>query len=120
MDRLDASLISAALPSDFDADADRQTAYMRRFSTRTHSLRRTGSSALNLAILAAGGSEVCYATEMPPWDAAAGVVLVREAGGTVTRFSGAPYDLYGQEILATNGRVHEGAVRALAEAWPAG
>lgn len=119
VDRLDASLIAAALPTDFAAEADRQTAYLRRFSTRTHSVRRTGSSALNLAILAAGGCEVCYATVMHPWDSAAGVVLVREAGGTVTRFSGAPYDVYGLETLATNGRVHEESVRALAEAWPA-
>jgi myo-inositol-1(or 4)-monophosphatase len=118
--RLDQSLIATALPVDFKADADRQTAYMRRFSTRTHSLRRTGSSALNLAILAAGGCEVCYATAMNPWDAAAGVVLVREAGGVVTRFSGAAHDLYAQEILATNGRVHAEAIAALAEAWPGG
>jgi myo-inositol-1(or 4)-monophosphatase len=119
VDRLAASLIATALPTDFAADADRQTAYMRRFSTGTHSVRRTGSSALNLALLAAGACEICYATHMYPWDAAAGVVLVREAGGTVTRFSGEPYDPYQGEILATNGRVHEAAVRALNEAWPA-
>jgi myo-inositol-1(or 4)-monophosphatase len=118
VERLEASLVATALPTDFGADADRQTAYMRRFSTRTHSLRRTGSSALNLAILAAGGCDLCYATAMNPWDAAGGVVLVREAGGEVTRFSGAPYDLYGMEILASNGRLHEESVRALAEAWP--
>lgn len=117
-DRLDASLVTTALPVDFAADGDRQTAYMRRFSTHTHSLRRTGSSALNLALLAAGACEVCYATAMNPWDAAAGVVLVREAGGAVTRFDGSAYDLYRQEILATNGRVHDASVRALAEAWP--
>jgi myo-inositol-1(or 4)-monophosphatase len=117
VDRLGSSLIATALPTDFAADADRQTAYMRRFSTGTHSLRRTGSSALNLALLAAGACEVCYATQMNPWDAAAGVVLVREAGGAVSRFSGEPYDLYGCEILATNGRLHDAAVRALAEAW---
>jgi myo-inositol-1(or 4)-monophosphatase len=120
VDRLEASLIATALPTDFASDADRQTAYMRRFSTHTHSVRRTGSSALNLAILAAGGCDVCYATAMHPWDAAAGVVLVREAGGKVTRFSGSEYDLYGQEILATNGRVHEASVRALGESWTRG
>jgi myo-inositol-1(or 4)-monophosphatase len=118
VDRLESSLIATALPTDFASDADRQTAYMRRFSTHTHSLRRTGSSALNLALLAAGACEVCYATFMNPWDAAAGVVLVRETGGNVTRFSGEPYNLYDGEILATNGRVHEPAMKALAEAWP--
>ena len=90
-------------------------AYMRAFSIGTHSVRRTGSSALNLAIVAAGGFDVCYATAMNPWDAAAGVVLVREAGGEVSGLSGGPYDLYRQEILATNGRVHHEAL-TLAEA----
>jgi myo-inositol-1(or 4)-monophosphatase len=56
---------------------------------------------------------------MNPWDAAAGVVLVREAGGYVTDLCGAEYDLYGQEILATNGHVHAETVQALKEAWPA-
>ncbi|MCA1685660.1 MAG: inositol monophosphatase [Planctomycetia bacterium] len=120
VDRLASGLVALAMPTDFANDADRQTAYMRRFSTGTHSVRRTGSSALNLAILASGGCEVCFATGMHPWDAAAGVVLVREAGGTVTRFNQDPYDLYGQQILATNGRVHGEASRALAEAWQGG
>jgi myo-inositol-1(or 4)-monophosphatase len=120
VDSLERSLITTSLPIDFAADADRQTAYMRRFSSRTHSLRRTGSSALNLALIASGGCEVCYASAMGPWDAAAGVVLVSEAGGRVTRFNGAAHDLYGQEILATNGAVHDQAIRALAEAWPIG
>lgn len=118
-DALERSLITAALPADFASDGDRQTAYLRRMSTRTHSIRRTGSSALNLALVAAGACEVSYGSFLNPWDAAAGVLLVREAGGRVTRFSGASYDLYRGEILATNGRVHDAAVAALREAWPA-
>jgi myo-inositol-1(or 4)-monophosphatase len=118
VERLESSLIVTGLPTNFAADADRQTAFMRRFSTGTHSLRRTGSSALNLALLATGACEVCYATAMHPWDAAAGVLLVLEAGGAVSRFDGNPYDLYGSEILASNGSVHQEAVDALAQAWP--
>jgi myo-inositol-1(or 4)-monophosphatase len=118
VDRLEQSLIAAAFPLDFEADSGRQLAYMKRLSTCTHSVRRTGSSALNLAILATGGFDICYATAMNPWDAAAGVVLVREAGGIVTRFSGATYDLYDQEILASNSKVHDFTVTALGEAWP--
>jgi myo-inositol-1(or 4)-monophosphatase len=116
VDRLGASLIVTALPTDFLTDVEVQMAYFRRFLTGTHSVRRTGSSALNLAIVAAGGFEVCYATFMNPWDAAAGVVLVREAGGVVTDLTGAPYDLYRPPILATNGRVQAEALRFLAEA----
>jgi myo-inositol-1(or 4)-monophosphatase len=115
-ERLGASLIATGLPTDIRDTADLQMAYMREFSIGTHSVRRSGSSALNLAIVAAGGFEVFYATAMNPWDAAAGVVLVREAGGTVSDLSGAPYDLYRPEILATNGRVHDEALRALAAA----
>jgi myo-inositol-1(or 4)-monophosphatase len=114
--RLGACLIATAIPTDFPETAEVQMAYFRRFSTGTHSVRRTGSSALNLALLAAGGFDVCYATFMNPWDAAAGVVLVREAGGLVTGLSGGPYDLYGEEILATNGHVHAESLAALAEA----
>ena len=109
-DRLSAALIATALPVEFDEEADLQMAYFRRFSIGTHSVRRTGSSALNLALVAAGGFDVCYATFMNPWDAAAGVVLVREAGGLVTNLAGAPYDLYKMEILATNMQVHPEAL----------
>ena len=110
------SLIMTALPTDFADAADLQMAYFRRFSIGTHSVRRTGSSALNLAILAAGGCEVCYASFMHPWDAAAGVVLVLESGGRLTGLLGEPHNLYGAGILATNGRVHEESLQFLAAA----
>jgi myo-inositol-1(or 4)-monophosphatase len=118
-DRLEVSLIVTGMPNEFEADADRQMALMRRFSTRTHAVRRTGCSAWNLATVASGGFDVCYATAMHPWDAAAGVVLVREAGGTVTNLLGGPYDVYKSSILATNGKNHEAALTAIREAWPA-
>ena len=117
-DRLRDCLIATALPVDFREDADRQMSLFRRFSTGTHSVRRTGSSALNLALVAAGGLDICYATFMNPWDAAAGVVLVREAGGRVTDLRGAEYDVYGEEILATNGRVHAESLRWILESDP--
>ena len=109
-DSLERSLIVCGMPTEFAADATRQLAIMGRFSTGTHSVRRTGNSAWNLAMTAAGGFDVCYATTIHPWDAAAGVVLVREAGGTVTAIDGAPHDLYRNSVLATNGHVHSEAV----------
>jgi myo-inositol-1(or 4)-monophosphatase len=115
---LDVSLIVTGMPTDFHNDADRQMALMRRFSTRTHAVRRTGCSAWNLATVASGGFDICYATSMHPWDCAAGVVLIREAGGTVTNLKGGPFDPYRTGILATNGRVHPAAVAAIREAWP--
>jgi myo-inositol-1(or 4)-monophosphatase len=116
---LDVSLIVTGMPTDFERDADRQMALMRRFSTRTHAVRRTGCSAWNLATVASGGFDICYATAMHPWDCAAGVALIREAGGTVTDLQGGPFDMYRTGILATNGKVHDAAVAAIREAWPA-
>ena len=115
---LSKSLIATGFPVTFDRDVEQTMAYFRRMSTGTHSVRRSGSSAWNLAMVAAGSVEVCYAITMHPWDAAAGVVLVREAGGTVTNLQGGPHDLYQEAILATNGKVHEETVAALNRAWP--
>jgi myo-inositol-1(or 4)-monophosphatase len=112
------SLIATGLPPDFAADADRQMALMRRFSTGTHSLRRTGTTAWNLAQVATGAIDVFYATAVHAWDVAAGVLLVREAGGHVTRLNGGPYRLDHPDILATNGHTHAEALRAVGEAWP--
>ena len=116
--RLYDSLISTGLPTPFEPDADRTLALFRRMSIGTHSIRRTGSTALNLAYVASGAFDVFFATKINPWDVAAGVVLVREAGGSVTTIAGGSYDMYNFEILATNGQVHEETVETLAEAWP--
>ena len=116
--RLRDSLISTGLPTQFAPDADRTLEHLRRMSTGTHSVRRTGSTALNMAYVAAGAFEVFYATKIHPWDVAAGVVLIREAGGSVTAPSGEGYDMYRLEVLATNGQVHEEAVRVLGGGWP--
>ena len=117
VDSLRDSLISTGLPTDFQADADRQLALFRQFSTGTHSIRRSGTTAWNLTQVAAGTNEVFYAVAVHPWDAAGGVVLVREAGGHVTSLYGNPYDPYLLSILASNGKVHDEAVRAVVEAW---
>jgi len=50
-----------------------------------------------------------------PWDMAAGVVILREAGGTVTDFNGAPHSIYGQELVASNGPIHQAMLDLLQE-----
>ncbi len=115
---LGASLISTGWPTAFAADSARQLALLNRFATGTHSVRRTGSAALNLAHIAAGHFEVFYATSIRAWDVAAGVVLVTEAGGQVSSLDGRKHDLDNGSLLATNGNIHDEAVRACLEAWP--
>jgi myo-inositol-1(or 4)-monophosphatase len=110
------ALVSTGIPVAFASDADRQLALFARFSTGTHSVRRTGTTALNLALVASGGCDLYYGTSAHPWDIAAGVVLVREGGGTVTGLRGEAFDLYRPGLLATNGRLHAEAKHAIDEA----
>ena len=116
---LGGSLISTGWPTAFAADSPRQLALLDRFATGTHSVRRTGSAALNLAHVAAGHFDVFYATSIHAWDVAAGVVLVVEAGGRVSAPDGGTHALDAGGLLATNGAVHDEAVRAVVAAWPA-
>ena len=74
------------------------------FTYQARSLRRTGSTALNLAYVAAGRFDGFWAFDNHPWDVAAGVVLVREAGGTVSHADGSPFDPFRPEMAASNGR----------------
>lgn len=85
------------------ADFIRQDAYMNLMKNLMKScrgLRRLGSAAVDLAYVAAGRFEAFYEYNLNPWDVAAGVCLVREAGGTVSDFSGGNNPVFGKEILA--------------------
>jgi myo-inositol-1(or 4)-monophosphatase len=76
-------------------------------------VRRTGSAALDLSYVAAGRFDGYWEVKLSPWDMAAGVVILREAGGVVSGFSRDRFSLYGQELVATNGRIHEHLLRAI-------
>lgn len=77
------------------------------FTMRSHGVRRDGSAALDLASVAAGRFDGFWEFGLKPWDTAAGVLLIEEAGGRVSDFAGQPYRLGGPVILATNGLIHE-------------
>jgi len=81
--------------------------YYYDFTLRSHGVRRDGSAALDLACVAAGRFDGFWEFGLKPWDTAAGVLLVQEAGGTVTDFHGKPYVPGGPMVLATNSRIHE-------------
>jgi len=88
--------------------------YYGDFTQRSHGVRRDGSAALDLASVAAGRFDGFWEFGLKPWDTAAGVLLIEEAGGKVTDFAGNPYELGGPVILATNGLIHE-EMRAIAQ-----
>ncbi|WP_138379607.1 inositol monophosphatase family protein [Luteithermobacter gelatinilyticus] len=79
-------------------------------------IRRFGSAALDLAYVAAGRFDGFWETDLKPWDIAAGILLVREAGGQVTTFDGKADVLDTGQIMATNGKLHGPLTRLLATA----
>jgi myo-inositol-1(or 4)-monophosphatase len=85
------------------------------FTLKSHGVRRDGSAALDLASVAAGRFDGFWEFGLKPWDTAAGVVLVQEAGGTISDLEGNPYLLGGKTILATNGLIHEEMKQLAAE-----
>jgi myo-inositol-1(or 4)-monophosphatase len=103
------SLSEALLATGFPPDVkgqERTLDWWRHFSLRTRSLRRTGSTALNLAYVAAGRFDGYWAFDNHVWDVAGSVVLVREAGGVITNVDGSPFDAYSPDALASNGPLH--------------
>jgi myo-inositol-1(or 4)-monophosphatase len=81
--------------------------FYQEFTLRSHGVRRAGSAALDLAYVAAGRFDAFWEFKLNPWDTAAGLLLVEEAGGRITNFSGGPWRLDSREILASNQLIHE-------------
>ncbi len=81
--------------------------FYHEFTLRSHGVRRAGSAALDLAYVAAGRLEAFWEFNLNPWDTAAGVLLVTEAGGRVSDFAGGAFRLDSREVLATNGLIHD-------------
>lgn len=81
--------------------------FYQEFTLRSHGVRRAGSAALDLAYVACGRLDAFWEFNLNPWDTAAGILLVEEAGGRVTDYAGSKYRLASDEILASNGAIHE-------------
>ena len=87
---------------------------LRVFLTRIQGIRRGGSAAIDLCYVACGRFDGYYEMKLSPWDKAAGMMIVEEAGGKLTDFSGDHLTLTGIQNLATNGFIHGEMLAALA------
>jgi myo-inositol-1(or 4)-monophosphatase len=114
-DRLDRSFFSTGFPYDVRENADFYLRYFRQFMIKSLAIRRPGSAAIDLCYLAAGRFDGFWEMKLQAWDMAAGSLIVTEAGGKVTNFLGKPFNLYGQEILASNGLIHEEMLKVIKE-----
>lgn len=111
-EQLDQALLTTGFPPDLHG-AEHSLNWWRWFSYRARSLRRTGSTAINLAYTAAGRCDGFYAFDNHVWDIAGGVVLLREAGGIVSNIDGSAYDPYTPDIAASNGPLHPALLESL-------
>src|SRR5207237_4595461 len=102
---LRAGLLSTGFAPD-PSRMDRNLHWWRVLSFQAQALRRTGSTALNLAYVAAGRFDGYWAYDNWAWDVLAGAVLVAEAGGQVTTIAGGAFDPFRADLCATNAKVH--------------
>ncbi len=105
-DCLDRALITTGFPYDRRSVDDDNTAELRAVMKRAQGIRRCGSAAVDLCLVAKGVYDGFWECRLKPWDVAAGALFVAEAGGVVTDYFEGDLNLSAPWILATNGRIH--------------
>ncbi len=110
------SVFLTGFPYDLRDDVSHTLRLFEAFLHHARALRRDGAAALDLAYLAAGRIDGYFEERLKPWDVLAGSLLVEEAGGRVSRFDGSPIGVRADEVVASNGALHEAMLRVLAEA----
>ncbi len=116
--KLGKSLLATGFPYDIRTSKNNNLNHFANFYKKCQAVRRMGAAALDLAYLAMGRFDGFWELKLSPWDMAAGSLLITEAGGKVTDFSGGPFNIYLKEILATNGKIHKQMVEVLTSDKP--
>ncbi len=114
--KLGKALLTTGFPYDIRTHPENNLDHFAAFALRSQGVRRLGAASLDLAYVAAGRFDGYWELRLWPWDWAAGILLVREAGGKVTRTDGGE-DVFAQptSILASNGRLHTAMLQVLQE-----
>jgi myo-inositol-1(or 4)-monophosphatase len=110
---IEQSFLCTGFPYDMRESSEDNLRYFSRFAKTVQAIRRDGSAALDLCYVAMGRFDGFWEMKLNPWDVAAGSLIVTEAGGRVTDFSGNHFSIHGQEILASNGFIHDEMLRVL-------
>lgn len=110
-------LNSALLCTGFPYNVREQAEFARHFTNfimKAQAVRRDGAAAIDLAYVAAGRFDGFWEDDLKPWDSAAGLLLIEEAGGRVSRYDGTPFTIYTPPIVASNTRLHDRMLSVLA------
>jgi len=113
VDKVGAAMIMTGFSYGVREKMDAAISQFRAFLFESQAVRRGGSAALDLCYNAVGRVDGFWEMDLCPWDTAAGVVILEEAGGRVTDFAGGPFSVYGKQIIASNGRIHDEMVGIL-------
>ena len=112
---LEGSFLCTGFPYDVRERSDFYLRYFGAFIKRSFALRRPGSAVLDLCYVAAGRFDGFWEMKLHAWDVAAASLLVTEAGGKLTDFKGNPCSIYSDELLASNGLIHDQMLRVMDE-----
>jgi myo-inositol-1(or 4)-monophosphatase len=113
---VDDALVATGFPSR-KRHRDVNVHFYYQLAMITHGVRRAGAAALDLAYVASGRLDAFWEFGLNPWDMAAGMLLIAEAGGKCSDMHGAPARLRGPHLLADNGKVHEAMLEIFAEVF---
>lgn len=113
---VDDSLIITGFPYDLKGHTEKYYALLQKFTNRCHGVRRLGSAAMDMAYVASGRAEAFFEYNLNIWDIAAGIVLIQEAGGKITDFSGGNGHIQATEVLAA-GNAHSAILEVIKENW---
>ncbi|MBK8047676.1 MAG: inositol monophosphatase [Anaerolineales bacterium] len=117
-DRLGTSLLATGFPYHRAEHSDNNAAEFAHFMPRVVGLRVLGAAALDMAYVASGALAAFWEGWLGPWDAAAGALLVREAGGRVTTYTGEEWTIRRGDLVASNGQaaLHQAMLEGIGEA----
>jgi myo-inositol-1(or 4)-monophosphatase len=110
---LDKSLVATGFPYDLRESEVNNIDHFNNFLLCVQAIRRCGSAAMDLCYVACGRFDGFWELKLSPWDMAAGALIVQEAGGRISDFNNRPFSLFGSELLATNGLIHDQMLEVL-------
>ena len=113
--KLERSLLVTGFPYDVHTHPERSLPYFNWMIQRAQGVRRLGSAAIDLCYVAMGRFDGFFEVFLNPWDTAAGMVILKEAGGKITNFEGKPFSIYERQLAASNGKIQRELLHEILE-----
>jgi myo-inositol-1(or 4)-monophosphatase len=115
---LSRSLLATGFPYDIRSSKKNNLNYFNSMARKAQAIRRAGAAALDLAYVAAGRFDGFWELKLMPWDMAAGMLMVEEAGGMVSDIAGGAWNIALADVVASNGLIHQQMIKVFRKADP--